>query len=145
MLLYDVTFKLHILLYYEKHYAFVVDTGAWTIHWGAQENTWCHFWICKSQVIFSNHLLLSTSIYSDWYYDISFFFDLCFVYNFLIWMFVLCLTPASDHFCQFRYTDSTKTAFKSSTRLECMMQDYPKTLPPSAKVGFTVRGSWSSI
>jgi len=32
MLLYDVTFKLHILLYYEKHYAFVVDTGAWTIH-----------------------------------------------------------------------------------------------------------------
>jgi len=26
-----------------------------------------------------------------------------------------------------------------------MMQDYPKTLPPSAKVGFTVRGSWPSI
>lgn len=26
------------------------DTGAWTIHWGAQENTWRHFWICKSKV-----------------------------------------------------------------------------------------------
>ncbi|KAJ3696268.1 hypothetical protein LUZ60_001645 [Juncus effusus] len=41
-----------------------------------------------------------------------------------------------------KYTDSTKTAFKSSTRLECMMQDYPKTLPPSAKVGFTVMDTW---
>lgn len=43
----------------------------------------------------------------------------------------------------YRYKDSTKTSFKSSTRLECMMQDYPKTLPPSAKVGFTV--SWHYI
>ncbi|KAJ4754714.1 UDP-sugar pyrophosphorylase [Rhynchospora pubera] len=41
-----------------------------------------------------------------------------------------------------KYTDSTKTAFKSSTRLECMMQDYPKTLPPSSKVGFTVMDTW---
>ncbi|KAK4490144.1 hypothetical protein RD792_000801 [Penstemon davidsonii] len=41
-----------------------------------------------------------------------------------------------------KYKDSTKTAFKSSTRLECMMQDYPKTLPPSAKVGFTVMDTW---
>lgn len=37
-----------------------------------------------------------------------------------------------------KYADATKTKFKSSTRLECMMQDYPKALPPSAKVGFTV-------
>ncbi|KAI3716552.1 hypothetical protein L1987_67507 [Smallanthus sonchifolius] len=37
-----------------------------------------------------------------------------------------------------KYKDSTKTAFKSSTRLECMMQDYPKTLSPSARVGFTI-------
>lgn len=37
-----------------------------------------------------------------------------------------------------RYKDASKTSFKSSTRLECMMQDYPKTLPPSARVGFTV-------
>ncbi|CAN6476184.1 unnamed protein product [Victoria cruziana] len=42
----------------------------------------------------------------------------------------------------FRYKDSTKTSFKSSTRLECMMQDYPKTLPPTAKVGFTVMDAW---
>lgn len=38
----------------------------------------------------------------------------------------------------YRYKDSSKTAFKSSTRLECMMQDYPRTLSPSAKVGFSV-------
>ncbi|KAH7544509.1 hypothetical protein JRO89_XS15G0178100 [Xanthoceras sorbifolium] len=36
-----------------------------------------------------------------------------------------------------RYKDASKTSFKSSTRLECMMQDYPKTLPPTARVGFT--------
>ncbi|KAA3485012.1 UDP-sugar pyrophosphorylase-like [Gossypium australe] len=36
------------------------------------------------------------------------------------------------------YKDASKTSFKSSTRLECMMQDDPKTLPPSAKVRFTV-------
>ncbi|KAL3504295.1 hypothetical protein ACH5RR_034136 [Cinchona calisaya] len=41
-----------------------------------------------------------------------------------------------------KYKDSTKTAFKSSTRLECMMQDYPKTLSPSARVGFTVMDTW---
>ncbi len=35
-----------------------------------------------------------------------------------------------------KYKDATKTAFKSSTRLECMMQDYPKALPADAKVGF---------
>ena len=37
-----------------------------------------------------------------------------------------------------KYKDASKTAFKSSTRLECMMQDYPKALPSSAAVGFTV-------
>ena len=37
-----------------------------------------------------------------------------------------------------KYKDPSKTDFKSSTRLECMMQDYPKALPPSAAVGFTV-------
>lgn len=37
-----------------------------------------------------------------------------------------------------KYTDASKTAFKSSTRLECMMQDYPKALPSSAAVGFTL-------
>ncbi|ONK79525.1 uncharacterized protein A4U43_C01F7240 [Asparagus officinalis] len=41
-----------------------------------------------------------------------------------------------------KYKDSTKTSFKSSTRLECMMQDYPKTLPSSARVGFTVMDAW---
>lgn len=37
-----------------------------------------------------------------------------------------------------KYKDASKTDFKSSTRLECMMQDYPKALSPSAAVGFTV-------
>ena len=37
-----------------------------------------------------------------------------------------------------KYADSSRTAFKSSTRLECMMQDFPKTLPEGSKVGFTV-------
>ncbi|KAF8062991.1 hypothetical protein HT031_003830 [Scenedesmus sp. PABB004] len=37
-----------------------------------------------------------------------------------------------------KYTDASRSAFKSSTRLECMMQDYPRALPPGAAVGFTV-------
>jgi hypothetical protein len=36
-----------------------------------------------------------------------------------------------------KYRDGSKSAFKSSTRLECMMQDYPKALPAGARVGFT--------
>lgn len=41
-----------------------------------------------------------------------------------------------------KYKDASKESFKSSTRLECMMQDYPRTLPASAKVGFTVLDTW---
>lgn len=37
-----------------------------------------------------------------------------------------------------KYVDSSKTAFKSPTRLECMMQDFPKALPSTASIGFTV-------
>lgn len=37
-----------------------------------------------------------------------------------------------------KYKDSSKTEFKSATRLECMMQDFPKALPSEATVGFTV-------
>ena len=36
-----------------------------------------------------------------------------------------------------KYKDSTRTAFKKPTRLECMMQDYPKSLPRTEAVGFT--------
>lgn len=36
-----------------------------------------------------------------------------------------------------KYADASRTAFKSSTRLECMMQDFPKTLPENTPVGFT--------
>ncbi|KAF7829793.1 UDP-sugar pyrophosphorylase-like [Senna tora] len=49
---------------------------------------------------------------------------------------------AITEFVNPKYKDASKTSFKSSTRLECMMQDYPKTLPPSARVGFTVMDAW---
>jgi len=43
-----------------------------------------------------------------------------------------------------KYADQTKTKFKSSTRLECMMQDIPKEFPPGTKVGFTMFDQWCS-
>ncbi|KAF8411727.1 hypothetical protein HHK36_004285 [Tetracentron sinense] len=49
---------------------------------------------------------------------------------------------AIKEFVNPKYKDSSKTSFKSSTRLECMMQDYPKTLLPSARVGFTAMDAW---
>ncbi|XP_040996824.1 UDP-sugar pyrophosphorylase-like [Juglans microcarpa x Juglans regia] len=49
---------------------------------------------------------------------------------------------AIKEFVNPKYKDASKTSFKSSTRLECMMQDYPKTLPPTARVGFTVMDAW---
>ncbi|GLT84928.1 hypothetical protein SLE2022_031360 [Rubroshorea leprosula] len=49
---------------------------------------------------------------------------------------------AIKEFVNPKYKDASKTSFKSSTRLECMMQDYPKTLPPSVRVGFTVMDTW---
>lgn len=36
-----------------------------------------------------------------------------------------------------KYADESRTTFKKSTRLECMMQDFPKSLPSDARVGFT--------
>ncbi len=36
-----------------------------------------------------------------------------------------------------KYADAAKETFKKPTRLECMMQDYPKLLPADALVGFT--------
>lgn len=47
-----------------------------------------------------------------------------------------------EEFVNPKYADDTKTKFKSPTRLECMMQDYPKALDASAKVGFTVFDNW---
>ena len=41
-----------------------------------------------------------------------------------------------------KYADETMTTFKKPTRLECMMQDYPKLLDASAKVGFTTMERW---
>ncbi len=41
-----------------------------------------------------------------------------------------------------KYADETKTLFKSPTRLECMMQDYPQLLTENEKVGFTMYERW---
>jgi len=46
---------------------------------------------------------------------------------------------AIPEFVNPKYADEEKTKFKKPTRLECMMQDYPKLLleDPNTKVGFT--------
>lgn len=44
-----------------------------------------------------------------------------------------------------KYKDKTKTTFKAPTRLECMMQDYPRLLGPDAKVGFTQLERWMAF
>ena len=36
-----------------------------------------------------------------------------------------------------KYADASKTIFKTPTRLECMMQEFPKLFEQGAKVGFT--------
>ena len=41
-----------------------------------------------------------------------------------------------------KYADAEKTKFKKPTRLECMMQDYPKVISSVAKVGFTMAPAW---
>lgn len=44
---------------------------------------------------------------------------------------------AIPEFINPKYADESRETFKKPTRLECMMQEYPKLLSPSAKVGFT--------
>jgi UDP-sugar pyrophosphorylase len=44
---------------------------------------------------------------------------------------------AIPEFVNPKYADDTKTKFKKPTRLECMMQDFPKLVGKDAKVGFT--------
>ena len=41
-----------------------------------------------------------------------------------------------------KYADELKTTFKSPTRLECMMQDYPLLLKENERVGFTMYERW---
>lgn len=41
-----------------------------------------------------------------------------------------------------KYKDESKDVFKSATRLECMMQDFPKLLDKDSKVGFTCYDRW---
>jgi UDP-sugar pyrophosphorylase len=42
-----------------------------------------------------------------------------------------------------KYADATKTKFKKPTRLECMMQTYPFTMPDASKVGATLFNDWT--
>ena len=44
-----------------------------------------------------------------------------------------------------KYADAKKMKFKKPARLECMMQDYPKVLPETEKVGFTSVEAWISF
>ena len=44
-----------------------------------------------------------------------------------------------------KYADAAKTSFKKPTRLECMMQDFPKLLPPRVNVGFSSFERWFSF
>ena len=41
-----------------------------------------------------------------------------------------------------KYANEERTVFKSATRLECMMQDYPKLLQSTGEVGFTMYETW---
>ena len=41
-----------------------------------------------------------------------------------------------------KYANTEKTIFKSPTRLECMMQDYPKLLSSAGEVGYTMYETW---
>lgn len=41
-----------------------------------------------------------------------------------------------------KYKDADREVFKSATRLECMMQDFPKLLNKDAKVGFSCYERW---
>jgi UDP-sugar pyrophosphorylase len=44
-----------------------------------------------------------------------------------------------------KYADVEKTTFQKPTRLECMMQDYPKLLAPDVPVGFSEFERWTSF
>jgi len=41
-----------------------------------------------------------------------------------------------------KYKDDARVEFKKPTRLECMMQDFAKTMHEGTKVGFTTSASW---
>jgi UDP-sugar pyrophosphorylase len=41
-----------------------------------------------------------------------------------------------------KYANAERTIFKSPTRLECMMQDYPKLINENGRVGFTTYPTW---
>ena len=42
-----------------------------------------------------------------------------------------------------KYADAAKSKFKKPTRLECMMQDHPKVMPPGSKIGATMFNDWT--
>lgn len=52
---------------------------------------------------------------------------------------------AVPEFVNPKYADAARTVFKKPTRLECMMQDYPRQLASCAGVGFTRFDRWVSF
>jgi len=65
------------------------------------------------------------------------------VFNIQKYAAVLARTGGSiPEFVNPKYKDEQKTLFKKPTRLECMMQEYPKLLGPEDAVGFTQMPRW---
>lgn len=52
---------------------------------------------------------------------------------------------AVPEFVNPKYADASKSSFKKPTRLECMMQDFPKLFGPDVAVGFTQLERWMSF
>ena len=52
---------------------------------------------------------------------------------------------AMPEFVNPKYADAARSTFKKPTRLECMMQDFPKLLPAEAPIGFTSFDRWLSF
>jgi UDP-sugar pyrophosphorylase len=44
-----------------------------------------------------------------------------------------------------KYADEARNKFKAPTRLECMMQEYPKLVSTKGAVGFTTYDTWFSF
>lgn len=44
-----------------------------------------------------------------------------------------------------KYADEARNKFKAPTRLECMMQEYPKLISTKGAVGFTTYDTWFSF
>lgn len=49
-----------------------------------------------------------------------------------------------EEFANPKYSDASRTSFKKPARLECLMQDFPKSFPPEDLAGYTQLPAWSA-